>query len=165
MKRAGFTMIELIFVIVILGILAAVAIPKLAATRTDASISKMASNLQTVIKDVAAYSTAQGAMVATDTWGDVTDVPLFTTAGGTTSADTTVLTTAVYLNAGSTANVDGCYTVDMTDLTDANLTVISIASTTATSAACVGAKIITDRNMISSTSGITKSFAGANVVY
>lgn len=33
-------MIELIFVIVVLGILAAVAIPKFAATRTDAQISK-----------------------------------------------------------------------------------------------------------------------------
>jgi len=33
-------MVELIFVIVILGILAAVAIPKFAATRTDAQISK-----------------------------------------------------------------------------------------------------------------------------
>ena len=39
MKNA-FTMIELVFVIVILGILAAVAIPKFAATRTDAQISK-----------------------------------------------------------------------------------------------------------------------------
>jgi len=39
MKKA-FTMIELVFVIVVIGILAAVAIPKFAATRDDALISK-----------------------------------------------------------------------------------------------------------------------------
>ncbi|MCF6310191.1 MAG: type II secretion system GspH family protein [Sulfurimonas sp.] len=39
MKNA-FTMIELVFVIVVLGILAAIAIPRLAATRTDAQITK-----------------------------------------------------------------------------------------------------------------------------
>ncbi len=39
-NKKAFTMIELVFVIVILGILAAVAIPKFAATRTDAQISK-----------------------------------------------------------------------------------------------------------------------------
>jgi len=39
MKRA-FTMIELVFVIVVIGILSAIAIPKFAATRDDAEISR-----------------------------------------------------------------------------------------------------------------------------
>lgn len=38
--KNAFTMIEMIFVIVVLGILAAIAVPKLAATRTDADITK-----------------------------------------------------------------------------------------------------------------------------
>ena len=38
--HSAFTMIELVFVIVVLGILAAIAVPKFAATRTDAQISK-----------------------------------------------------------------------------------------------------------------------------
>ena len=41
--KKGFTMIELIFVIVILGILASVAIPRLAGTRTDAEIAQLLS--------------------------------------------------------------------------------------------------------------------------
>jgi len=39
-QKQAFTMIEMVFVIVILGILAAVAIPRFAATRTDAIIAK-----------------------------------------------------------------------------------------------------------------------------
>lgn len=39
-SKKAFTMIELVFVIVVLGILSAIAIPKFAATRTDAQISK-----------------------------------------------------------------------------------------------------------------------------
>ncbi len=64
-------MIELIFVIVILGILAAVAIPKLAATRDDAKISKMATNIQTAKNEIVAQIVATGVVptnvFATDT--------------------------------------------------------------------------------------------------
>ena len=40
MRKPAFTMIELIFVIVVLGILASIAVPRFAATRDDAIISK-----------------------------------------------------------------------------------------------------------------------------
>ena len=59
MKNA-FTMIELIFVIVIIGILAAVAIPKLAATRDDAQISIIIANARTALGDMGSFYSAQG---------------------------------------------------------------------------------------------------------
>jgi general secretion pathway protein G len=77
MKRSGFTMIELIFVIVILGILAAVAIPKLTATRDDAKVTQGAADVATAIKDLGAYWTANGAFNNTIT--NMTNVPLVTT--------------------------------------------------------------------------------------
>ena len=68
-------MIELIFVIVILGILASVAIPRLAATREDAEISAAVANLRTLVSDATAYYTAKGDF-GSATWNQITNVPL-----------------------------------------------------------------------------------------
>ena len=66
MSRA-FTMIELIFVIVVIGILAGVAIPKLAATRDDATLAAMRANLATIMT---AVQTQHGAdlIAGNSTW-------------------------------------------------------------------------------------------------
>ena len=52
-EKKAFTMIELIFVIVIIGILASVAIPRLAVTRDDAKVSILAKAIQSVKAEIA----------------------------------------------------------------------------------------------------------------
>ena len=77
--KKGFTMIELIFVIVILGILASVAIPRLAATRTDAEIAATVANLRTLLNDVASYYAVKGEFTEGADgvkWSEITNVYL-----------------------------------------------------------------------------------------
>ena len=82
--------------IVILGILASVAIPRLAATREDAEISTTIANLRTLVSEASSYYVAHGTFGSdTDgaTWNDVTNVPLSNGAARATGA-------AVFLKAG-----------------------------------------------------------------
>ena len=109
--KKGFTMIELIFVIVILGILASVAIPRLAATREDAEISAAVANLRTLVSDATAYYTAKGSFDTNTKWSEITNVPLG-------SAASTNATTDANLKIGG---VDDCIKVKLENNTPANI--------------------------------------------
>jgi len=76
--KPAFTMIELVFVIVVLGILAAVAVPRFAATRVDAQISKGAADVASIRSAI--VSERQSRLIAGDTaW--ITKANLDTTDG------------------------------------------------------------------------------------
>ena len=76
MKRSGFSMIELVFVIVILGVLAAVAVPRFVTTRTDAQVAMARSDIASVMKAIPARIFAenidptQSAPTGFSNWGD-----------------------------------------------------------------------------------------------
>ena len=112
--KKGFTMIELIFVIVILGILASVAVPRLASTREDAEISATVANLRTLISDASAYYVAKGNFNDAK-WRDFTNVPLRT--GGDDSrtlvAGSTAADTATYISASG----KDCIKIEVKDRT------------------------------------------------
>ena len=114
--KKGFTMIELIFVIVILGVLASVAIPRLAATRDDAEVAKAATNLTTAVSDITAYYTAKGKFSN----GESSDFTKMTNAltksgalqmKGTTCATITLPTAPA---AGATANASDKVQITLT---------------------------------------------------
>ena len=104
--KKGFTMIELIFVIVILGILASVAIPRLAGTREDAEISTAIGNLRTLLSDAAGYYAVKGnfkdaAGTGNAKWRDFTNVPLQAAATGGDTLGTAITATTAAVNSGS----------------------------------------------------------------
>ncbi len=76
MNRHGFTMVELLFVIIILGALAGTATTWLLQTRTDSQVAMLKSDISTLLKQVPAEVMASDINISTNppsgfkTWGD-----------------------------------------------------------------------------------------------
>lgn len=89
MKRKAFTLVELLIVVVILGILAAVVIPQFSDASTDAKFSSLATNLATMRGQIELYKLQHnGAYPAMATF--TAQMTTKTNADGTTTGTPTL---------------------------------------------------------------------------
>jgi prepilin-type N-terminal cleavage/methylation domain-containing protein len=125
-SKKAFTMIELIFVIVIIGILASVAIPRLVATRDDAKITKTVSNLKVLLYDSFSFYTSQSESVwKISKWSDITD-----------TVDSVQGSTSAYNTPIKLYGEDNVICFIITPNTDANGTVLTITSSNTSDIIC-----------------------------
>ncbi|MGC9351105.1 MAG: type II secretion system protein [Sulfurovum sp.] len=96
--RKAFTQIELIFVMVIVGILAVVAIPRLAASRDDAHAAKCTQEAQRLISEISQSYTSYGySHFSTLPIEEMTNIGVGITEGdGISSAKGSVVSNGIY---------------------------------------------------------------------
>ena len=96
-NRSGFTLIEMLIVIIILGILAMVIIPQITVSQEDAKISALKTNLAGIRSAIEIYYAQHG-----NTYPGVVDSGL--TGGGANTANAFIWQLTLFSNANGVAN-------------------------------------------------------------
>ncbi len=84
--QRGFTLVEILIVVVILGILAAIVVPQFTSASTDAKRAALAAQLQTIRKQIQLYSVHHDGALPVITGTDWSDLTTPTSIEGTISA-------------------------------------------------------------------------------
>ena len=96
--REAWTVIELIFIIVIIGILAAMALPRLAATRDDAKLATDVSNMALCVREASSKYLASNTHLASGDSKACDSVTCFDITYGTNVSDFIVSTNSSAAN-------------------------------------------------------------------
>lgn len=136
MQRKAFTQIELIFVMVVVAILAVVAIPRLAASRDDATAARCTQEVQQLLSEVSQTYTIEGhSIFSTMPIEEMTNLRTSVTEDeGISSAGTTLVSDGiVYMCDGENiAQIEGNlagidYNITITDLNPSTPAAVSAA--------------------------------------
>jgi general secretion pathway protein G len=92
-RRSGFTLVEILIVVVILGILAAIVIPQFSDASEEAKLSSLVSDLQTIRSQIQLYKIQHKGKVPQDT-SVTTTLPTFVQAMTMYTDDSGALTAA-----------------------------------------------------------------------
>jgi general secretion pathway protein G len=121
MVKKGFTLVEILIVVIILGILAAIVIPQFTEASAEARISNLVTNLQTVRSQLLLYKTQHiesypGAAGTPDLLVFGPQMTQYTDAAGNVSpVPTTVFLYGPYLQQVPINPINGLDTVNITD--------------------------------------------------
>lgn len=105
LNQKGFTLVELMVVIAILGILAAIAIPKFSDSTSAANTAKIAADLRTIDSAIVMYQANGGTLAADTTVATLKDYLVSTPVKPTGKC---------YIEGTNKAVPDGAYSIDVT---------------------------------------------------
>ena len=120
-RRTGFTLIEMLIVVVVIGVLAAIAIPKFAATKDKAKVASLKTDVrnsetaeETYFSNYAAYGTFAQLQAASNfslSTGNTMAITAatngYTVAANNGSISSAITSCKVQIGAGASSTVDG----------------------------------------------------------